>query len=299
MSTVPLSKLEKGDQNVGLNNDSGPVSLPSDIKDWHGWMTRYLLLELTYEKDRVAALAGITQKYQQDHGLTPILGGWKEYLIESLNWYFIEDVNVGNKGDVGSRRSANTEIPSWSFLSQKGGQEVYFANNNNECYKALRILEAGVSWTGVPFTSNISLSTLIVRGILVPFHFKPFTDDNKVLALYNLASLDFTLNPHDAVTFQYFYFDEYLDREMDQNTTVRFCLLLSVNAQTHQLRFLILERISASSSQPEAYRRLGVAMCTFKFEELASHLQGYKELEAPMEILENIFQRPSVDLELV
>jgi len=62
--------------------------------------------KLTYPKDRLAALAGVTNYYHSKTKATPLLGLWLETLSLDLSWY-----------PIGRRHSRIDGIPSWNWLS--------------------------------------------------------------------------------------------------------------------------------------------------------------------------------------
>jgi hypothetical protein len=80
-------------------------------KEWGDIIGHYSLRSLTKDIDRLPALGGIAQLYQQGTGYTYLAGLWLEEMPQSLTWY--------RKGGDSKRSSGYTQghIPSWSWAS--------------------------------------------------------------------------------------------------------------------------------------------------------------------------------------
>lgn len=78
-------------------------------ESWEDIATEYLKTDLTFDKDRVPALAGIARRYGESHGLTYLAGIWKEQLPGALMW------RAGTMYDP--PRPLEQIAPSWSWLS--------------------------------------------------------------------------------------------------------------------------------------------------------------------------------------
>jgi hypothetical protein len=78
--------MKRGETNrpVELETDSTHGEGSTTTTKWNRWIAQYFSLDLIYETDRFLASAGITENYQRHHNLTPVFGGWKEYMVESL-----------------------------------------------------------------------------------------------------------------------------------------------------------------------------------------------------------------------
>ena len=123
---------------------------------WWKWVVDYSFRSLTRRSDWLAALAGITQYFAEETGLTPYLGMWKEFLIDDLSWT-VPDPNM-------SSRSAVINIPTWSWLRFDSPikSPTYQKCSSSKIFA--RVDEVDVSWTGVPLASEIVASRLILRG---------------------------------------------------------------------------------------------------------------------------------------
>ncbi|KAF2185322.1 HET-domain-containing protein, partial [Zopfia rhizophila CBS 207.26] len=64
-----------------------PTSLQTNSPNpWWVWIQDFSKRNFTQSPDRLPALIGVTRKYQETTGLTPVLGLWKETLLDDLAW---------------------------------------------------------------------------------------------------------------------------------------------------------------------------------------------------------------------
>lgn len=63
------------------------VSTPARaVGTWWSWVTEYSSRLLTFDSDRMAAVAGLVRYYQDNTGWMPLLGCWEETLWYDLGW---------------------------------------------------------------------------------------------------------------------------------------------------------------------------------------------------------------------
>jgi len=133
-------------------------------QSWRRLAETYSRRKVTFEKDRLPALAGITPHFRDLLGDEPILGLWRDELVAGLLWVTHYD----------AIRSPVQGIPSWSWMSIKGGinyDELWFSSghNGNDYYAdpKLEICSATVIWSATPLSSSLESSKLVVRGFLL------------------------------------------------------------------------------------------------------------------------------------
>lgn len=83
-------------------------------QDWEFIARQYDPTELSYEDDRLPALAGVASRFAEVHGKTYLAGHWVEDLPSSLAWY---------KSSVEPRPLHHT-TPTWSWASLPRGRET-------------------------------------------------------------------------------------------------------------------------------------------------------------------------------
>lgn len=78
-------------------------------QDWQSITHQYIKTQLTFEKDRLPALAGVAQRYSELRGgWTYLAGLWKEQLLSDLTWY---------KEKGREERPREQVAPTWSWAS--------------------------------------------------------------------------------------------------------------------------------------------------------------------------------------
>ncbi|PTB49117.1 hypothetical protein M431DRAFT_500507 [Trichoderma harzianum CBS 226.95] len=128
---------------------------------WQVWLKSYVTRELSYPSDVAAAAAGLINYYQSATGYTPMLGLWKETLYADLQW----SISGGHFQDAPPRNN----FPSWSWLSLLpcGNPGVSFDDITylGSTAQFLRIEEWEEKWSGLPFTSTLQFSKLVISTI--------------------------------------------------------------------------------------------------------------------------------------
>ncbi|KAK0726103.1 heterokaryon incompatibility protein-domain-containing protein [Lasiosphaeris hirsuta] len=69
------------------------------VGTWWSWVTEYSSRLLTFDSDRMAAIAGLVRYYQDATGWMPVLGCWEETLWYDLGWNVEFDVRSQNLTD--------------------------------------------------------------------------------------------------------------------------------------------------------------------------------------------------------
>lgn len=85
---------------------------------WELIADQYDCTELTYEDDRLPALAGVASRFAEIHGKTYLAGHWAEDLPSSLAWV---------KGSGAQPRPLHQTTPTWSWASLPQGNGVQFS----------------------------------------------------------------------------------------------------------------------------------------------------------------------------
>jgi len=216
---------------------------------WHLLVQSYSQKLFTYQKDKVAAMAGIIKWYQDESQQTPVLGMWKESLMHDLAWVLTHDFNASPK------KSPIPGLPSWTWLhwdyrvtfwTPKGAHQQEGVD--------LQVLDCTVTWIGEAITSGIKASRLRVKGLLKRLELK-----HEIWAGCDQVRLmvgDYSSNHcHICV-------DELGTYMLTNNDASRFlwadCLLLSCRVETKcKLSFLLVEHLFDGEEYP-VYRRIGI-----------------------------------------
>jgi hypothetical protein len=116
-------------------------------------VSNYSRRSLTYQSDKLKAIAGLADIFARQTGYECIAGLWKEDLTYGLMW---QTISRGASRD-------DTSIPSWSWISVDGPVTVPdFPRPSTTPF--LELLHADQQWEGVPLSSRLKAACLTVRG---------------------------------------------------------------------------------------------------------------------------------------
>jgi hypothetical protein len=248
------------------------VSAETLYNSWWDLIEDYSARGLSYQKDKFAALAGLTTFFREKIDDEPFAGLWRNDLHFGLLW--------SSCCRSQSTQSTLGAIPSWSWASVEAavrapsirGRGAQFSRIENK----LEILSATISWSALEFTSSISQCQLRVKGLLKEVTILPLEP--------NIAGTNWShLNPmfdNDGINEARFIIRPYpmrplgagepgigicsLDRDPPASSQVLRCLeVLEEESSWHGFvpglttrwyHVLIVEPIAAASHE---FRRLG------------------------------------------
>lgn len=221
------------------------------LRYWWMWMQDYSARKLTYHQDWLAAIAGITQYFADETGLTPLLGMWRESLLEDLAWYT----------NVEGSRSEIPNMPSWSWLRHEKRicEPPSQGCARSRAYSEIRKIDIG--WTATPLTSPIKYTTLIVWGPIVHLKFR-------LLESIKSQGGGWVLSDQDIPEFSLFHLDEKVASQSAREVFEAPCLALSTYHRTYSLDkdrqshglgiFLALRKVDSKLGETPKYERLGM-----------------------------------------
>jgi hypothetical protein len=139
---------------------------------WHNGIIRdYTAAKLSFEKDRMAALAGIASVIQSRTDMTYIAGLWKEFLPQDILWYKMDEASPGQNHNSSLRQWT---APTWSWASVEGRVRYTlsaFRHPTDEKIEYLsRVLSCSMTPLDVenPVLGETSQASLTIIGPLVP-----------------------------------------------------------------------------------------------------------------------------------
>ena len=141
-----------------------PAPGPHDF--WNRIVVEYSKCDLTYESDKLVALAGIARQVQLVTGDDYVAGMWKSQFPLSLGWHVerVQDPRVPL-----ARRPSAYRAPSWSWASVNapilcGYDPKYSGNNGISLITMLDIPTTAIGHSGGP----VAAALLTILGILRP-----------------------------------------------------------------------------------------------------------------------------------
>ncbi|KAI8711190.1 Het domain protein [Fusarium sp. LHS14.1] len=243
---------------------------------WHEWIEDYSTRDFTFPTDRIPAMAGITDHYQQTTGYSPLLGLWRESFAEDLLWLRIGPM----------KESGMANIPSWTWLSCNAPVVFDFWALSMQDLETKQdhvlLSSCNITWTGLAMASSVQSTSLVIRGPLKDLRFRVAPESGFNPSYFHLEGED--LNSSSPIPWSCAgqFDDATISRDSFDTYT---CLLVrsrfSEQSQLHRDTFLILEPTASSSHETPtgrpSYRRIGIASIHEK--ECAFLLAEEKELE--------------------
>jgi hypothetical protein len=259
-----------------VNIDTG--NLNAVYESWRELAITYSARSLTFETDKLPALAGITQYYQELLRDEPMLGLWKRDLVAGLLWMVDYERSEAIKSVHG--------IPSWSWLSITGHISYkpiwdfgFKLNGEYHADPKLEILSASLIWSGKPLSSLVQESKLLVRGCFllanstVDFSYvsphislwRNEGDDQQTVLGEGMADLAFE---HAPPTTWCLHLATITSQDLDKN-------------RSQHGRFVVM-MLQPLAHFPATYRRIGLAVLspgTEEGSEIIPFMQCFREAE--------------------
>lgn len=226
---------------------------------WRQIVQEFSKRDLSFESDRIAAMAGVTSTFESLLTDQPLLGLWQMDLYEGLMWTL--ETTHKNKAIT----SSLDNIPSWSWLSVRAPVSYhYFWWRNNPMKESISycnqskidVITASVSWMGTPQTSGVKDSTLILRGTIFKASLKvvdpegiqgchiQFVGSETSDRLKSTLSLDFPAEILPDTVWCLYLADIFYINSEDQTSTLDQIGLLGL--------------LPVASTQQHTYRRIGI-----------------------------------------
>ncbi|KAI1373152.1 HET-domain-containing protein [Hypoxylon crocopeplum] len=137
----------------------------SPLKDLHRLWTdiveAYLLKGLTYDTDRLPALAGIAQLFSE-RGLGRYVNGlWEPTIVPDLFWELSS--SFGHNYDIVTKRSADKSMPSWSWASVSGS---FRYSSSVAMFEGIEVLDISYEPVILEPLAEVCAKSITVRGVL-------------------------------------------------------------------------------------------------------------------------------------
>ena len=135
---------------------------------WRSWMQDFSERKITFCKDRLPALSGVIQYYQSITGDVPLLGLWKNSLLQDVLWVRLGQISAKALCDT-----QNTNLPSWSWLScpTRIAFDIWqititttrrdqYVSDQDHCL----LIDCAVEWIGPSFASAVESAYIVLEG---------------------------------------------------------------------------------------------------------------------------------------
>ncbi|KAK5997628.1 hypothetical protein PT974_02992 [Cladobotryum mycophilum] len=134
----------------------------SEIKRyWHQMIREYSALRITFESDRLPAIAGVARQYGNLHSAhlgRYVAGMWESLFPSELLWYCPDNVELLQRYNCG---------PTWSWITVRG-EAAHMTTIGRTYPDDLRVINIDFKLQGPDPYAAISDAVLEVQGYLVP-----------------------------------------------------------------------------------------------------------------------------------
>jgi len=126
--------------------------------EWTRIVEEYSALKLTYESDRLPAIAAIVLRVMRiRQGNTYIAGMWKDALIPDLFWHLFE---------LQDRPCRTNRIPTWSWASASGAVQHFI---EGECLvRVVQLIDVTFTSAGVAHMGQVEDASITLQGPACP-----------------------------------------------------------------------------------------------------------------------------------
>lgn len=167
---------------------------------WEDIAMQYNQTQLSFEKDRIPAFAGVAKRYGEEHGKTYLAGLWREDLPGSLAWS-----KYIRKDDPGLRPLRQT-APTWSWLSLPRGQ---LSLEHNTTTTSVRLLNCVRKPAGADIYAGANRTEITVEGPVLDLRIFPYHEQSGRRGIVGRTDdafltmcADFNLNPKDRTKYR-------------------------------------------------------------------------------------------------
>ncbi|KAI0400507.1 heterokaryon incompatibility protein-domain-containing protein [Xylaria palmicola] len=165
-SGATFGTLDEGSARQELRRLNAETPIPQPERVWWSWMANYSKRNFTFWTDRLPALAGIVQHYEDATGDKPVLGLWERSLPQDLLWIRLGSISDKNKA------VEIPNLPSWSWLSCPAEVGFDFWQLTIRSRGARReiiqdhtsLVDWAIDWNGIPFMSGVKNTRLTLQG---------------------------------------------------------------------------------------------------------------------------------------
>ncbi|KAK4096472.1 HET-domain-containing protein [Parathielavia hyrcaniae] len=233
---------------------------------WEKVVETYSGRSLTFEQDRIPAVAGIIRHFASVMSDEPVLGLWKTTIARDMAWT-----------RLWVRRPAKAPgdplLPSWTWGACPGAATFLHLNEpltdgprkglvQTDAKTHVRLLSWDVRWIGTPYTSPLRSACIQVEAPAMLIDMRPTEEEmgGPFRGYYQVFGENLT---NTAGVFRYRCFG-YFDRQDLTASATHLCLLLSTgrDGETGKVYevFVIVEPVGLP--EKGRYRRIGAARLT-------------------------------------
>jgi hypothetical protein len=228
-------------------------------RSWDEIVAKYTKTDLTFNKDKLVAFAGVAKTIEAARGDTYLAGLWKSTFIYQLAWTRARDDIVHHPRELSSGRA-----PSWSWLSVDGDVISPHPEKIRKHFAHVAVYPDPVSNSSSAITAS---GYVLLRGLLLPIDSVEWDKDNLVSG----STIDgFTLQ-------EGFHFsDTHLDLEGTKDQVIQLVKsgisLFPLFATDEHMQCIAVTCIKTIRGIPMYFRRVGA--CQVQYRKVQVHQES-------------------------
>lgn len=214
---------------------------------WEDIAAQYNQTQLSFEKDRLPALAGVAKRYGEEHMKTYLAGSWKEDLPRTLAWKKSQ-----TEEDDPHVRPLHQKTPTWSWISLPRGLLIF---DDYAPKTSVRVLNCVRKPPQADIYAGANRTEITVEGPVLNlriFAHRQHKKDKIVGRADNAFIMmhpDFNMNPQDPTKY----------RAVPPGTSCSLLIICGAEDPEAQERCfgILLVRVNSTDSETAVFERIG------------------------------------------
>jgi hypothetical protein len=216
---------------------------------WRSMIADYSRLKLTFEKDKLPAIAGLANQMRRHMRSRYLAGLWEDTLLEDLLWtvptvYYLRP------------RPSVWRAPTWSWASVDNDIWYPILNFDESEHRNFYILDVRIVSRGLGDTGEVASGRLVVKGRIVSCELKCYIEELTKKRQYFVSA---AAGRWETFIADYALCSDDLHCHGDGYRTC--CLFMARDNRSHQFYMLILR----FASETDEYERIGIAEVKSEF----------------------------------
>jgi hypothetical protein len=220
-------------------------------RSWDEIVAKYTRTDLTFNKDKLVAFAGVVKTIEVARGDIYLAGLWKSVFISQLAWTRARDDIVHHPQELSLGRA-----PSWSWLSVDGDVISPHPEKISKHFANVEGFPDPVSNSSSVVTAS---GSVLLRGLLLPIDLVEWDEDNLVSG-FTIGGFTLQEGHH--------FSDTHLDLEGTKDQVTQLVksgiALVPLFATDNHMQCIAVACIKTTRGTPMDFRRVGACQVQYR-----------------------------------